>query len=233
MKNKKDIIIKIILIIIIILLLIHNCNLIKTLKDKKTPTGNVDIFEISCDKDTCEEEVKTKKDNTDINSDDTSKEITTNQNTKNNKNIISSDDKVDTNFTISDNYITWKSNNELRIFDNPVYDMEPKIAPGDNNIYQFVIKNNTNNNIKYNITFNETNNYGLNMKYKLKKGNTYLTGDDYVNYNELNQNNILINKGTSTTYYLEWKWIGTDNDNNLSGIKNAYKLNLEIEAESE
>lgn len=229
MKNKKDIIIKIILIIIIIILLIHNCNLIKTLKDKKTPTGNVDIFEISCDKDTCEEEVKTKTDNTD---NDTNHEITTNKNTKNNKNVLTNNAE-DTNLIISDNYITWKSNNELRIFDNPVYNMEPKIAPGDSNIYQFVIKNNTDYNIKYNITFNETNNYGLNMKYKLKKGKTYITGIEYVNYNELNQNDILINKGTSTTYYLEWKWIGTDNDNSLSGIKNAYKLNLEIEAKSE
>ena len=51
-KNKIiDWIVKIILIIIIIILLIHNCALIKNRRLKQEPTGNVDIIEITCNKD--------------------------------------------------------------------------------------------------------------------------------------------------------------------------------------
>ena len=57
-NDKKNVIIKIILIIIIILLLLHNCYLMekKGKKSEKTLTGNVDVFEISCDD--CEDDSK-------------------------------------------------------------------------------------------------------------------------------------------------------------------------------
>ena len=54
-KKKIDLIIKIVLIIIIILLLVTNCSLLKKNKEyqNNTPGGNVDIIEITCDKDKC------------------------------------------------------------------------------------------------------------------------------------------------------------------------------------
>lgn len=229
-RNIKDLIIKIVLIIIIILLLIHNCNLITTLKNNnskpiKTPTGNVDIFEISCNKDTCDDKNKETSIPTISSIDNNDKTIPSKGDDK--------EDEEDGDFTVSDNDITWKSTNELRIFNNPVYDMDSKIAPGDSNVYQFVVKNNTKYKVKYSIKFIETNSYNLNMKYRLKKGDTYVAGNsDYVDYDELDQNNININSKESNTYYLEWKWIGTDNDNHLSGIQDAYKISIEIEAES-
>ena len=229
-KDKINMIIKIVLIVIIIILLIHNCSLLSLIKDnnkkKKTPTGNVDIFEIICEKDTCE------VDDNDLNVTSINGIDNTNRTKPASK---TDDDKQDEGegFIISDKDIIWSSTNKLRIFSNPVYDMNSKIAPGDSNIYQFVIKNNTKNNIKYNITFKENNTYNMNMKYRLKKGNIYVAGNtDYVSYNELNQNNIKINSNESHTYYLEWKWLGTDNDNSLSGIDNAYDIIIKIEAES-
>jgi hypothetical protein len=199
--SKKDIITKLILIIIIILLLIHNCCLLNTLNNgKKTPTGNVDIFEISCDRDSCEENSK----GNDLNS---------------------------ANLIVSDNDITWKSTNKLRIFTNPVYNMNQKVAPEDSNVYQFVIKNNTKYNVRYNINFIENNPYNINMKYKLKKGDKYII-NDYVDYNELKQTNITLNKNNSDTYYLEWKWVSSNNDTDKANIENAYNLNIEIEAEN-
>ena len=51
--NKKDLVIKIILIIIIILLLLHNCSLIK--KRGKKETGNINIIDITCNNNKCQE----------------------------------------------------------------------------------------------------------------------------------------------------------------------------------
>ena len=75
------------------------------------------------------------------------------------------------------------------------------------------------------------------MKYKLKKGNTYLV-DQYVSYEQLNINDMLLNSNKTDVYSLEWKWVG-DNDNNDTTIgKSAkeedinYSLKINIEAES-
>ena len=222
--NKKDLIIKIILIIIIIILLIHNCCLLKTLNDnkkdnnnKKSPTGNVDIFEIDCDKDSCTKKVVPAN----------------NDNTNPEKGEVPVDEKEE--LVIQDNHITWNSENELRIFENPVYNMEQKIAPESTNVYQFVIKNNTKNKVKYSVSFNEKNEHNINMKYRLKRGNTYVAGSEnsWVSYNGLNQNDIKINSKTSDTYYLEWRWVSGEDDNEKAGIIDAYKLSIKIEAESE
>ncbi len=288
-KRKKELIIRIILIIIIILLLINNYKLIRTFKNKtsKIPTGNVDIFEIYCDEETCgkeekqestvsqknEEKITTKTDkpvnvnskketntnNTGATTNDnetTNNENNTNNNTSNDNTTTGNDTtNNDTNnsapgndgntgddnssisnnegFFVSNKSIRWDSTNELRIFNNPVYNMDPKIAPGDSNIYQFVVRNNTTYNVIYSIKFNEENDSNLNIKYRLRKGNTYIAGNNgYVDYNQLDQNEIILNSGEKDTYYLEWKWIGTDNDNDVAGIQAAYSISIEIEAES-
>ena len=77
----------------------------------------------------------------------------------------------------------------------------------------------------------------MNMKFKLKKGNTYLI-DHYVSYNQLNIDNMVLSSNGSDTYYLEWKWVG-DNDSNDTAIgsvaKNTdieYSLKTNVEAES-
>ncbi len=196
-KDKKNLIIRIILIIIIIILLIHNCVLIKKAREtaKNKPTGNTDIFEIICNKDSCDD-----KDNM--------------------GNII-----------IEDKNITWSSENKLRIFENPYYNLEQKIAPGSSNTYKFIIKNKVKTNSKYSITFSEVNNYHINMQYRLKKGNNYVAGSDnsWVSYNGLNLNNLSLNSDSSDEYYLDWRWVSSDNDTHLSGIQDAYKLTIKIE----
>ena len=209
--NKRDLIIRIFLIIIIILLLLHNCYLLKKINNaknkNKNPTGNVDIFEISCNKDSCNE----------------NREEIKNETIENINNVGR--------LIISDKDTTWKKTNKLRMFSNPFYNMDEKIAPEDSNTYKFVIKNNANYNVKYTINFIENNPSNINMKYKLKKGNKYIV-NDYVSYNELQQNNIILNRNNSDTYYLEWKWVSSDNDTEAANIESAYNISLEIKAES-
>ena len=70
------------------------------------------------------------------------------------------------------------------------------------------------------------------MKYKLKKNDTYLI-DHYVSADELSASEIFLNNNQSDTYYLEWKWISSENDTQIGKTIDAnYGLKIEIKAES-
>ena len=148
------------------------------------------------------------------------------------------DPELDDDFYVSDKEIVrWQDETNLNIFEDSMYKIRGKIAPNSYNTYKFIVNNETRYTLKYKITFSETNAHNINMKYKLKKGNTYLI-DHYVSYNQLNLENMIINSNSSDTYYLEWKWIG-DNDVNDTNIgKTAsnsvvnYNLKIDVEAES-
>ncbi len=123
--------------------------------------------------------------------------------------------------------VTWNGTNDLKIFGN-----DGIIAPESTGIYQFAVKNGTKYNLKYNINFIETNLYHINLKYKLKKNDTYLI-DHYVSASELNISDMLLNNNQNDTYYLEWKWISSDNDTQIGkNINSNYELKIEVKAES-
>ena len=246
MKNNKNnknnnnkvthIIIYIILIIMIILLLLKNCAS-NNKKNPKVLSGNVDIFEINCDKETCkvdipkEDKDKDKKitvNNEKIN--ETKENEVTNSKEKENQD---KEEFYEGNVIAYDKNTTWTSSNKLRIFTNSMYESESIIAPEDSNTYEFIIKNNTIYNVKYSIKFTEINPNGINMKYKLKRGKEYLAGDDdnWVNYNELDFQNQFLNISENDTYYLEWKWESSTNDAQAGNITANYELKIELYAE--
>jgi len=133
---------------------------------------------------------------------------------------------------VKDNNVTWDKNTSIDIFANPLFNGEAKIAPESSNTYRFEINNNTIYNIKYTLSFIETNEYNINMKYKLRKNNTYLF-EDYVSASELIAENITLNSSKTDTYYLEWKWISSDNDTEIGKNSNStYELKIDIKAES-
>lgn len=132
---------------------------------------------------------------------------------------------------VRDSKLVWDDTSQLKIFTNSVYTFEDKIAPEMENTYQFVVKNSTSYNIKYTIDFIENNPHNINMKYKLKKNNSYLV-DHYVSFNELNITKQLLNSKTNDTYYLEWKWISSDNDTEVGNIAASYSLKIDVKAES-
>ena len=70
------------------------------------------------------------------------------------------------------------------------------------------------------------------MKYKLKKNDTYIISE-YVYPNQLDINNYLLDSSDSDIYYLEWKWISSDNDTEIGKDPDSnYGLKIKIEAES-
>ena len=162
----------------------------------------------------------------------------TNSNEQSNKSNSNTD--LEDEFYVSDNKIVkWNDNTDLNIFTDSkkISKVNGKIAPESTGIYVFNVNNKTKYNLKYNISFIESNEYSINMKYKLKKGNTYLV-DQYVSYDQLNINNMTLNSNKTDVYYLEWKWVG-DNDNNDTTIGMSakdgdinYSLKINIEAES-
>ena len=233
-KNKKDLIIKIILIIIIIILLIHNCCMLKNKNKGVSPTGNVNIIEITCDKDdVCT--VEETKDNKDDSAASNTNKKSNGLNNSNNTLPVNGDDTKDsgdTGILVKDKIITWKATTQAEIFTNSMYELNDKIAPESSNTYQFIVKNGTNYAVNYNINFIETNPHKINMKYKLKKNDTYLI-DHYVSASQLNQANLILDPNNNDTYYLEWKWISSDNDTQIGETPNAkYELKIEVKAVS-
>ena len=170
------------------------------------------------------------------------KKDSSNKNTNSNEqsNKSNSNTNLEDEFYVSDNKIVkWNDNTDLNIFTDSkkISKVNGKIAPESTGIYVFNVNNKTKYNLKYNISFNESNEYSINMKYKLKKGNTYLV-DQYVSYDQLNINDMLLNSNKTDVYSLEWKWVG-DNDNNDTTIGMSakdgdinYSLKINIEAES-
>ena len=95
-----------------------------------------------------------------------------------------------------------------------------------------MINNNTEYNMKYSIVFDEDNDSHINMKYKLKKNDTYIY-DHYVTSGELIVTDQLINSKGEDIYYLEWYWESTDHDTDIgAGPKATYSLRILVDAES-
>ena len=143
-------------------------------------------------------------------------------------------------FYVNDNEIVkWQDETNLKIFEDSsnISKVRGKIAPESSGTYEFVVNNGTKYDLNYKISLIENNESNINIKYKLKKGDTYII-DDYKSYNEINIEEALLNTKSSDTYYLEWKWIG-DNDNtdtqigtNAKNTNIEYGLKIKLEAES-
>lgn len=225
-SKKKTVIIVMILVIISILLylLIRHFGNIEN-HGPGVPTGNIDIFEIDCNCDNCNgtENLKEKiqNDNNKYNSgnyDDSDA----------NKNKIKTD--KDGNIVVYDNYKIW-DNKDLRIFSNPYFEYESKIAPGSSNSYAFVIKNNNKFDVVVDINMKETNPKNINMQYKLRNKGNYLIGSSkkYELINNKSLQNITIPAKSHISYILDWKWIDSDNDTEIGfDVTSNYKLSIQV-----
>ena len=122
----------------------------------------------------------------------------------------------------------------LNIFTHPsYYIVDGYIAPGSQNSYQFVVRNNNEFGIEYDLNMIEYNELNLNMKYKLKLNGNYIAGtkNKYVSANEIKCEDLPLTPYTYDVYTLEWKWIDADNDTDVgTNIHSHYKINLKLSA---
>ena len=132
----------------------------------------------------------------------------------------------DEDFTVSDNYQVWKQQTDLNIFN------VNSVSPGDNGTYEFMINNNTSKNVKYNLVFDEENEYNINLRYKLKRNNKYIAGEsDWVKYNDLNLGEKVLNSRKNDIYTIEWKWVDAANDTTVGRTPDAkYRFKINIKA---
>lgn len=150
---------------------------------------------------------------------------TTNNDVENTSSSTTPEEQGD--LVVRDSYQTWSQKTNIKIFN------VDKIAPGDSGSYDFMINNNTNKNVKYNVTFDEENEYNINLRYKLKRNNEYIAGSssEWVKFTDLNVINKILNNKNNDTYTLEWKWVDAENDTTVGRTPGAYyKLNIHISA---
>ena len=187
-KDKFFRIITVLLIIIIIILLFFSR--IGKINNYPVPTGNVDVFDIDVDIDYADVSHGNTdyngKTNTDINIGPSySKNIRT-ETSNNNQDIerkIPTYDKEKDKDVLGRVYVDDKNGNyiyqqNLDIFNNAVYQYTNKIAPGVSNTYHFVVHNSSKMNLKYYIEMYENSEYQVNLRYRLKRNNNYVIGND-------------------------------------------------------
>lgn len=225
-KVKKIVIFALLFILIILLyLLILKFGLIEHF-GPQIPTGNVDVIEIE-DKDddnNKDEDINENKPNNDS-------ELENNESTIDEPNDVTEES---TDIEVFDKYKIYDTK-ELKIFENPAFEFREVIAPGSENSYEFVIKNNNNFDILVDLKMIETNIYGFNMKYKLRDREGFIIGSDkdYVNPSDLHLEKVLIKANGYVSYILDWKWVHSKKDT-LVGINDEsnYSLKIEILAEA-
>ena len=240
-RQKKDRILRnitaLVIIIIIILLFFGRFGMIN---NYPVPTGNVDVFDIDVDIDYAEVAHENtdynRKINTDINIETSTKNVKT-EASDNNQDIerkiptYDKDKDVIGRVYVDDKKGNYIYQQNLDIFNNAVYQYTNKIAPGVSNTYHFVVHNSSDMNLKYYVEMYENSEYQVNLKYRLKRNNNYVIGNDnnWVTADELKTAFQYIKSSSSDSYSLDWKWFDNDNITDTKVGKemtSLYKLNI-------
>jgi len=224
-KEKKLTIVIIILLLIILALILFGISIGKI--EHLIPTGNVDVFVIDHNFDDEDETKKASKSDKVESVEGKTWNTVIPDKKKNTKKEEQQDEEPDYEPGVKDPDGKWKNQNELHIFANPVYQMKSKIAPGVSNSYHFVVYNSSNRVLDYRMTVVEENPYNINMKYRLKRENTYVVGSSssWVDISDLNISKDHLQINASDKYTLEWKWVDTSYDTSIGELNYAdYKL---------
>ncbi|MCL2094517.1 hypothetical protein FWH13_00095 [Candidatus Saccharibacteria bacterium] len=108
----------------------------------------------------------------------------------------------------------------LPIFARHDQDHSPRIAPGDSGSYAFTVLNNSNYVIAYRLFFEEINPQGINMRFRLRSGDVWLSGTegDWVSATELGA--LVMNMPVlgATPYVLDWRWESHPHNDTAAGI---------------
>lgn len=224
-KKERNFIISmlfIIIFLIILLFLISHFGKIEV----KVPTGYIDILDISFICDRADDCVKCDCEKYNKNNSDNQKK----EDSSCSYNCEGSSKK--TGVLVYDEEKRYVKETPLNIFKHKsYYTADGVIAPGSENAYQFIIRNNNKFAIIYDLKMTEKNDYKVNMKYRLKLNGKYILGDEkhWVNTQELICNEVVLTNNSYNVYTLEWKWFESDNDTEV-GTKHRIQLSNEYTA---
>lgn len=108
--------------------------------------------------------------------------------------------------------ISWNQLEKLNIFNNPKYEGEKIIVPGSQGSYYFTLLNKSESVLDCLLTFAETNDYGVVMKYRLRTEQSYIFGDEnnWITADGLADVKAVINVNNQQKYILDWIWVFED-----------------------
>lgn len=109
--------------------------------------------------------------------------------------------------------------------------------PGTVGKYSFVLSNDSDVAIAYNIKFTDDNLYRIPMRYRLLSGNAYIVGNEskWVTISELKCEKLLSLDNSRTLYTLEWKWAADIDDaaDTAAGQASAASYTLDIQLDAQ
>lgn len=138
-------------------------------------------------------------------------------------------------FSLKEDGISWNQVGDLNVFANPELNGAKIIKPGAKGKYDFVIENLNDESIIYWFYMHESNEYNINMKYKLKLEGAYILGseDKWLNVLDLKQQGLTILSNSRSLYTLEWFWEESEDDVDIAKSKAQYRLHITINAKIE
>ena len=135
-------------------------------------------------------------------------------------------------FATEEDGTNWEDREDLSVFYNQTFG-DKVIVPGMTGAYRFRMQNNSPDPIVYSLTFSETNEYGIAMRYRLKRDGVYIAGEEgYVTVEELCLEDLSVEEESITLFELEWIWAHNDPVDTFAGENEAmYYLHIDFLAE--
>ena len=126
---------------------------------------------------------------------------------------------------------SWEQFEDLPVFVNERFG-DRVIAPGMRGSYRFILENRNADALEFSLSFEEVNEYGIGLCYRLKRDNTYVSGTDgYVRTAELGLRGMTIEAESTTLFEIEWYWKDNDAVDTAAGENEAqYTLQIEFVA---
>lgn len=125
----------------------------------------------------------------------------------------------------------WSQTENLPIFFNEKFG-DNVIEPGQEGSYAFYFENRTDAALIYGFKFSCTNEYGINLMYRLKRDGAYVAGHEtWESIDNLSVNGLQIQEKSKALFELEWRWEHNDEVDTIAGENSAiYKLLIELSA---
>lgn len=110
-----------------------------------------------------------------------------------------------------------------------------EIVPGMRGSYRFLLVNENEHALRFGFEFDEENEYGIDLCFRLKRDGAYVRGEeDYISPAELGFENFTIEGQSESLFEVEWYWRDNDPVDTFAGENEAiYRLLIEFRAEVE
>ena len=125
----------------------------------------------------------------------------------------------------------WEDEEDLPVFVNETFG-DAKVAPGMEGSYRFSLRNDNDDALVFSLLFEEENEYGIGLVYKLKRDGVYVSGaEGHLSPGELGVTEMTIEARSTTVFEIEWYWAHNDEVDTAAGEAAAdYTLHIAFSA---